>query len=109
MRDVKLENGDIAVDSSGRTVVLNGIDAKFQQAVICISAKLGGFVYDRSLGSEISECKDSVSVQKVQLLANEALASMSDTFAKVSDIGKEIKLKITIDGETREVNINGYI
>lgn len=48
MRDTMIKNGDIVIGSSGNTVLLEGTDAKFQQAVLCISAKLGGFVYDRN-------------------------------------------------------------
>ena len=48
MRDTMIKNGDIVIGSSGNTVLLEGTDAKFQQAVLCISAKLGEFVYDRS-------------------------------------------------------------
>lgn len=53
MRDTMIKNGDIVIDSSGNTVLLEGTDAKFQQAVLCISAKLGGFVYDRNFGSKV--------------------------------------------------------
>lgn len=53
MRDTMIKNGDIVIGSSGNTVLLEGTDAKFQQAVLCISAKLGGFVYDRNLGSKV--------------------------------------------------------
>ena len=48
-----IKNGDIVIGSSGNTVLLEGSDAKFQQAVLCISAKLGGFVYDRDFGSKV--------------------------------------------------------
>lgn len=53
MRDTMIKNGDIVIGSSGNTVLLEGSDAKFQQAVLCISAKLGGFVYDRDFGSKV--------------------------------------------------------
>lgn len=53
MRDTMIKNGDIVIGSSGNTVLLEGTDAKFQQAVLCISAKLGGFVYDRNFGSKV--------------------------------------------------------
>ena len=38
MRDTMIKNGDIVIGSSGNTVLLEGTDAKFQQAVLCISA-----------------------------------------------------------------------
>ena len=40
-----IKNGDTVINSSGSTVLLEGLDAKFQQAVICISAKLGAVSY----------------------------------------------------------------
>ena len=40
MRDMMIKNGDIVIGSSGNTVLLEGTDAKFQQAVLCISADL---------------------------------------------------------------------
>ena len=98
MRDIMIKNGDTVINSSGSTVLLEGLDAKFQQAVICISAKLGGFVYDRELGS-------TVALQSKTL----SLAEMENAFASIKDVGRKITIDLTVDGITREVQINGYI
>lgn len=109
MRDTMIKNGDIVIGSSGSTVLLEGLDAKFQQAVICISAKLGGFVYDRELGSTVILQSEILSAKQLELLANESLAEMENTFASVKDVGKKITIDLTVDGITREVQINGNL
>ena len=90
MRDTMIKNGDIVIGSSGNTVLLEGSDAKFQQAVLCISAKLGGFVYDRNLGSKV-------------------LAKMKNTYASVKSVGRQITIDLTVDDITRKVQINGNL
>lgn len=109
MRDTMIKNGDIVIGSSGSTVLLEGLDAKFQQAVICISAKLGGFVYDRELGSTVALQSKTLSAKQLELLANESLAEIENTFASVKETGDVIVIDLTIDGITREVQINGNL
>ena len=51
--DVKIKDGDILTDAAGNPVYTeDGIDDIFQQVVICVTAKRGGFVYDKELGAE---------------------------------------------------------
>ena len=88
-----IKNGDTVINSSGSTVLLEGLDAKFQQAVICISAKLGGFVYDRELGSTVALQSKTLSAKQLELLANESLAEMENAFASIKNVSR----KITID------------
>ena len=109
MRDMMIKNGDIVIGSSGNTVLLEGSDAKFQQAVLCISAKLGGFVYDRNLGSKVLLQDKTLSAKQTELLANESLAEMENAFASIKNVGRKITIDLTVDGITREVQINGYI
>ena len=109
MRDTMIKNGDIVIGSSGNTVVLEGTDAKFQQAVLCISAKLGGFVYDRSFGSKVLLQDKTLSAKQTELLANESLAKMKNTYASVKSVGKTIMIDLTVDDITREVQINGNL
>ena len=113
MIDCKIENGDISVDSTGRFVKITGKDAMFQRAMICISARLGEFVYDRGLGSrrhEIEKGGESDS-QRLELVLNEALASFENTYVSVLEFGEKIRVKIYIDGEyrTEEVYMFGNI
>lgn len=113
MIDCKIENGDISVDSTGRFVKITGKEALFQRAMICISARLGEFVYDRGLGSRRCEIKkggenDS---QRLELVLNEALASFENTYVSVLEFGEKIRVNICIDGEcrTEEVYMFGNI
>ena len=113
MIDAKIENGDTVVDSSGNVVMISDSDALFQRAVMCISAKLGSFIYDRKLGSRLAEFDLTVTNAKgrAEVLANESLADFEDTYAEVLELGDKLKLKITIDGESRteEVRLGGNI
>ena len=99
----------IVIGSSGNTVLLEGSDAKFQQAVLCISAKLGGFVYDRNFGSKVLLQDKTLSAKQTELLANESLAKMKNTYASVKSVGKTITIDLTVDDITREVQINGNL
>ena len=107
MRDTMIKNGDIVIGSSGNTVLLEGSDAKFQQAVLCISAKLGGFVYDRNFGSKVLLQDKTLSAK--QMLANESLAKMKNTYASVKSVGRQITIDLTVDDITRKVQINGNL
>ena len=109
MRDTMIKNGDIVIGSSGNTVLLEGSDAKFQQAVLFISAKLGGFVYDRDFGSKVLLQDKTLSAKQTELLANESLAKMKNTYASVKSVGRQITIDLTVDDITREVQINGNL
>ena len=101
MRDTMIKNGDIVIGSSGNTVLLEGTDAKFQQAVLCISAKLGG--------SKVLLQDKTLSAKQTELLANESLAKMKNTYASVKSVGKTITIDLTVDDITRKVQINGNL
>ncbi|MCH5297365.1 MAG: hypothetical protein J1E85_06830 [Ruminococcus sp.] len=103
MIDCRIENGDISVDSTGRFVRITEKEALFQRVMICISARLGEFVYDRGLGSrrdkiERNGINDS---QRLELVLNEALARFENTYVTVLEFSEKIKVKICIDGECR--------
>lgn len=107
MTDIKLKDGDIALLSDGNTTRLSGIDAQFQRAMICIKAKKGAFVYDRTLGSELERVRadKNGSAQKAQLVINEALAGFENAFAQVTHYGEKITVMLTIDGECRTMEV----
>lgn len=111
--DVKIQNGDVVLDSGGRFVRIFGVDAKFQRAMICINTKVGGFVYNRKLGSQIKsvDIANPFAKERLELLINEALAHFENTKAEVVSVGKMALIQITIDGETRteEVRLCGNI
>ena len=111
--DAMIKNGDVATDSTGRFIEISDSDVLFQRALICISAKLGSFIYDRQLGSQAEQVdmSDDNALQKVELVINEALAQYEDTYAKVIEFSDTIKLEITIGDESRteEVRPNGNV
>ncbi len=113
MRDIKISNGDTVKNSSGNYVELNGSDALFQRVLIYITAKSGSFVYDRTLGSEITKIdKNSENAkERAELILNEALTKFENTYVKVLEYGDSLKLEITIGDETRieEVRLNGNL
>lgn len=105
MIDIALKNGDVAKDSAGKRVALNDIDAKFQRVKICIAAKLGGFIYDRAMGSQYRQDMDA---DTAELIINEALARFENTYVKVLGTGSTLKLAVFIDGERREQEVRFY-
>lgn len=52
--DLLLENGDLKKNASGRAVRISGLEELKQRIYIRLKARLGGFIYDRELGSEIN-------------------------------------------------------
>lgn len=105
MIDIALKNGDIAKDSAGRRIALNDVDAKFQRVKICIAATLGGFIYDRTMGSQY---RQDMSADAAELIINEALAKFENTYVKVLETGSTLKLAVIIDGERREQEVRFY-
>ena len=110
MTDVKIKDGDVVVDSTGRYEIISDTDALFQRAEICIGARLGSFIYDRQTGSEIRSIKaeDDLAKEKAELVINEALAEFEDTKAVVLQYGDIIKLTITIGDESRDTEVRLY-
>lgn len=100
MTDVKLINGDVMRDSSGRYVMLEGADALFQRALNCVSAVRKGFIYDRALGCDPLE-GGLTSPMQAQLLINEALCDYDNTYARVLSVGESVRLRLSINGESR--------
>lgn len=112
MTDVKIENNDVALDSAGRMIYLDGAGALFQRAAISASVGRGSFIYDRTLGCEYSyNSADGYANRRVALAINEALARFGKTSAEVLDIGQTVTLKITVNSESRiqEVRLIGDV
>ena len=110
MTDVKIKDGDVVVDSTGKYEIISDTDALFQRAEICIGARLGSFIYDRQTGSEIRSinAEDDLAKEKAELVINEALAEFEDTKAVVLQYGDVVKLTITIGDESRDTEVHLY-
>ncbi len=112
MTDVQLTGNDAAVDSAGRMIRIYDKDVEFQRAYIAASVKKGSFIYDRTLGCDyISNPDDEYNCRRIGLSINEALARFGNVSAKVIDIGSNITLQITVNGEsrTKEVRLIGNV
>lgn len=101
MIDVKIKDGDTALDVSGRVVMLEGKDARFQRALISLSVPRGSFIYDRNLGT--AGCGDNDA--KKELVFNEALAAFGD--AAVTGVDGS-RVEIEIDGEKMSGEVRFY-
>lgn len=106
--DLLLENGDLKKNSAGKPIPISGFDELKQQIYIRLRARLGKFIYDRSLGSEItantenSELTELIRKALPQLFDVELLsASMENSILKVkfnSEFGI-FKLEIPFENE----------
>ncbi len=109
MTDIKISNGDIAVDSAGRFIRLTEREAQFQRAIICITACFGSFIYDRNLGSErLDDISSENALQRLELVLNEALARFENTYVTVLSLKDFATVKITIDDESRIEEVHLY-
>lgn len=111
MTDAKILNGDVSLDSGGRIIMLDDLDAKFQRAVICATVKKGSFIYDRALGCDYSGAHGEYTDRKIELSLNESLARFENTSAMVLGVSDKLRIKITVDGESRteEVRLIGNV
>lgn len=113
MIDIEVRHGDNVKDSTGKLIKIEDTDVLFQRVLICIGAKKESFIYNRNLGSRLSEIdfNSDNAKEKAELIINEALADFEDTYVKVIETGETMKLEITISGESRieEVHLNGNI
>ena len=116
MIDVKLQNGEIALDAARCPVVLSDRDARFQRALIALTVKKGAFIYDRSLGAdydalikraqELGYAEDLK--RKTEQIFNEALAAYEDTSVAVTQTGAHTVVRLRVNGETRSEEVVHY-
>lgn len=109
MIDAKLKKGDLLRGAAGQVETVSERDALFQRAMIRMGARLGSFVYDRSIGARHGfEASDVYAKEKTELMLNEALAGLSNTYVQVRSLSESIGVTITIDGESREEEVRLY-
>lgn len=51
--DVKLKNGDTELDATGALVMITGEEELVQRAMLCLTSRKGGFIYDKNFGLEL--------------------------------------------------------
>lgn len=81
-------NGDFEKDENGMAYRIFGKDEIKQKAYILLSARLGAFIYNRELGSEIYkiDINQDDAVQKITAQARKTLADIP----QIEVIGAEI-------------------
>ena len=109
MIDAKLKNGDLLRSAAGQVETVSERDALFQRAMIRMGARLGSFVYDRNIGARHGFATSEASAkEKTELVLNEALAGLENTYVQVRSLGESIGVTIIIDGESREEEVRLY-
>lgn len=109
MNDVKLKNGEIALDAAGNAEILGDRDAHFQRAYIRMTAKRGKFIYDRELGADVIHGTTDMPERKNEQLFNEALALCADATARyVSYTGRGVMVEVDSNGEKRTMEVVRY-
>lgn len=94
-------NGDFNKDSSGKAYGICGTDELKQKIYIILSSRLGEFVYDRTLGSEIYSIDISSPTACEEITAKARKALLEIPQAEVT------KTEITDGKITVFVDING--
>lgn len=105
MVDVKLQNGDIVLDGTGNAMVIGDSDARFQRALVRMTAARGGFIYDRELG--VLPLGDDL--RRAELALNEALSLCPGARVRLLEKGDEsMTVQLTINGESRREEVCFY-
>ena len=106
MIDVKIQNGELSLDSAGRFLDLGDRDARFQRALIALTAQKGAFIYNRALGAEYDALTGASDIRrKTEQIFNEALADYDDTSVAVTATGEHTLVSIRVNGEARSEEV----
>ena len=106
--DIKISNGDWAVDECGIPVVLSGETELLQRAFLCLKIPKGAFLHSTELGSRFSEInpENRENADRLALLfAQQALSPLAPkinvTGAKV-DFGEKTVITINTITDTKK-------
>ena len=101
-------NGDFEKDSSGRAYSIFGNDELKQKIYIILSARLGEFIYDRTLGSEIyrTDISSPTACDEITAKARKALLEIPQAEVTKTEItdGKII-VYVDINGVNNAVEL----
>lgn len=98
-------SGDLAADERGLPYFVSGREELAQRLYIALSARKGGFLYDRELGSRLSET-ELTDGQQAAALAREALQPLPG--AEVLDarlLDGQVTVRVSCDGEEFEIAV----
>lgn len=82
--DIKVENGAQAMGPNGLPLEVSGLEELLQRARFRLTIPLGGFSYDRGLGSRLHELNpgEAHGEERALAYANEALREMGGACAE---------------------------
>ena len=109
--DMKLGlHGDMEINSLGLPFHIAGFEELVQRIYVLLSAKKGGFIYNRELGSSIDSVspEDPQAVPKIEAFARKALESIPEaevTGAAINDGG--ITVMVSLSGIDIEIFVRG--
>lgn len=76
--DLLLENGEIKRGPTGKPISVSGLEELKQRIYIRLKARLGAFIYDRRLGSNICELSDNASDKEILSVVRCSLPELFD-------------------------------
>ncbi|MBQ2944276.1 MAG: hypothetical protein IJD93_06280 [Ruminococcus sp.] len=77
--DIKIKDGDMVLDSTGAPVKIEGTEEILQQIVMRITAKKGGFIYNKEMGTEaVTDVSGDRECRRLEVILQEAVADMED-------------------------------
>ena len=98
-------SGDLALDSREMPYFVSGTEEVRQRLYIMLSATKGGFIYNRELGSRLSQEEPADNAQ-AEALAREALSALPDAEVISAVIfDGELTVRIRYEGEELIINV----
>ncbi len=96
-------SGDLALDDRGLPYLISDTDETAQQLYILLSARRGRFLYDRRLGSRLSE-ETPLTIHQAEALAREALILLPGAEVLSAELsGGELLVRISYEGQHYEI------
>ncbi len=110
--DTAVSNGDFAFDSRKKLIEIDGYEEVLQRVLIRLGVKKGSFVYDESLGSQLSTLKvtDKNINYKALTLVKEALIDINEVivdnvYSTLSNDGENLELNIILSINNKEKEV----
>ena len=114
--DLRIKDGDIFVNSAGKTEYISGPAEAVQRTALVASAAKGAFIYDRGFGTDFGGLSpdDAMLKEKLDMRVREAVADIADTDARVLSVDRDpliAALSVTCGSTTTvtEVELDGNL
>lgn len=103
--DVKIENEDICLNSSGNTVMIDEKDELLQRIKFCLTVEKGSFVYNKELGANLnlSNLNTKRGLKNIEAQLNEAVMGIDGVSIVLESVengrnGHTLKLYVSYGG-----------